>query len=60
MVRLMITMIIDVVRIMKWIMTLNLWLMLLNKILEINYTYGYLTQPMAREILCRVKILFYY
>ena len=27
----------------------------LNKILEINYTYGSLTQPMAKEILRRVK-----
>ena len=45
-------------RSMKWMITLNLCLMPLKKILEINYTYGSLTQPMAKEILWRVTIFF--
>ena len=30
----------------------------LKKILEINYKYGSLKQPMVKDILCRVTILF--
>ena len=47
--------ILDVGRIMKWMIALNLCLIPLNKILQINYTYGSLTQQMAKEILWRVK-----
>ena len=43
---------------MKQMMTLNLCMMPLYKILEINYTYGSMTQPMTKEILWRVKIFF--
>ena len=43
---------------MKCMMTLNLCLMSLKKILEINYIYEYLKQKMARRILWRVTILF--
>ena len=45
---------------MKWVMTLNIFLIPLNKILEINYTYGSLEQPMEKNILWRVTILFIY
>ena len=40
-----ITLIIDVGRNMKWIMKLNIYMMLWNKILDRNYTYGSLKQP---------------
>ena len=39
-------------------MKLNLCMMLLKKILDINYTYGYLKQPMAKNIWWGVPILF--
>ena len=39
------TLIIDVGRNMKWIMKLNIYMMLWNKILDRNYTYGSLKQP---------------
>ena len=55
----MMTLILDVGRSMKWMMTLNLCLIPLKKILEINYTYGYLTQPMAKEILWRVTVFLF-
>ena len=49
------TLILSVGRNKKWIMTLNLCLIPLKKILEINYTYGSL------NILLRIKkILFIY
>ena len=54
----MMNLILAVRRSMKWMITLNLCLMPLKKILEINYTYGSLTQPMAKDILCRVTIIF--
>ena len=41
---------------MKWSMTLNICMMLLKKILELNYTYVSLKQPMAKIILWRVTI----
>ena len=44
----MMTLILAARRSMKWKMTLNLWMMPLNKILEINYTYVSLAQPMAK------------
>ena len=47
-------------RSMKWMMTLNLCLMSLGKIIDINYTYGSMIQPMSKEILCRVTIIFIY
>ena len=47
-------------RSMKWTMTLNICLINLKKILEINYIYGSLTQPMEKDILWRVTILFIY
>ena len=50
MVRSMMTMILAVGRNIKWTMTLNLCLMPLNKTSEIKYTYGYLNQPMAQNI----------
>ena len=56
--RCMITLILDVGRSMKWMMTFNLCLIPLKKILEINYKYGYLKQPTDKEILWRVTISF--
>ena len=53
------TMIIAVGRSMKSMMTLNLCLIPLKKILEIIYTYGYLKQPIEK-ILWRVTIFFKY
>ena len=44
------TLIIAVGRNMKFIITLNLCLMPLKKILEINYTYGYLKQPTEKNL----------
>ena len=46
-------------RIMKWMVILNLCLITLNKILYINYTYGYMEKPMAKEILWRVRIFIF-
>ena len=60
MVTCMMTMILAMWRSMAWMMTINLCLMPLKKILEINYTYGSLTQPMTKEILWRVNIFFIY
>ena len=60
MVTCMMTMILDMWRSMAWMMTINLCLMPLKKIIEINYTYGSLTQPMTKEILWRVNIFFIY
>ena len=42
---------------MKWMMKLNIYLMPLEKILEINYTYCYL-KTAEKKILWRVTILF--
>ena len=56
MVRCMMNLILDVGRGMKWMMTINLCLMPLKKILEINYKYGSLTQSTTNEILWRVTI----
>ena len=39
--------------------TLNIFLMPLKKILEINYKYGSMTQPTAKEILWRVTIFLF-
>ena len=58
MLRYVMTLILAVGRNMKWMMTLNLYLMPLKKILEINYKYGSLKQPMAKNILWRVTIFF--
>ena len=60
MVRCMMTLILSVGRSTKWMMTLNICLMKLKKILEINYTYISLTQPIAKEILWRVTTFFYF
>ena len=49
MVRYVMTLILDMGRNMKLIMTLNLCLIPLEKILEINYTYVSLKQPMAKK-----------
>ena len=43
---------------MKCMMTLNVYLMPLNKILEIKYTYGSLKQQITKNILWRVTIFF--
>ena len=40
----------------KLTMILNLYMMPLNKILEINYTYGSLKQPTTTNILWRVTV----
>ena len=58
MVRCMMTLIIAVGGSMKQMMTLILCLIPLNKILEVNHIYGYLAQPMTKEILWRVTIFF--
>ena len=58
MVRCVMTLILVLGRSMKWIITINLRLMALKKILEINYTYVSLTQPTAKYILRRVTILY--
>ena len=58
MVRYVMTLILAVVRNMKFMMTLNLCLIPLKKILEINYTYGSLKQPTKKDILWRVTIIF--
>ena len=60
MVRYMMTLIIAMGTNTKWTMTLNICLMILGKIIEINYTYVSLKHPMARNILWRVTILFIY
>ena len=54
----MMNLILDVGRSMKRMITLNICLIPLKKILEINYTYVSLTQPMAKYILCRTTIFF--
>ena len=54
----MMNLILDLGRSMKWMMTLNLYLIPLKKILEIYYTYESLTQPMGKDILWRVPIIF--
>ena len=58
MLRYVMTLILDVGSNMKLIMSLNLCLILLNKILDIKYTYGSLKQPTGKYILWRVKISF--
>ena len=58
MVRYVMTMILVVVRNIKFMMTLNIFMIPLNKILEINYTYGSLKQPTKKYILWRVTIIF--
>ena len=60
MVRCTTTLILAVGRRMKCIMTLNLCLMPLKKIIEMNYKYVSLIKPMAKEILWRVNIFFIY
>ena len=45
---------------MKWMMTLSLCMILLNKIVAIKYKYGSLNQPMVQNILWRVTILIIY
>ena len=50
MVRCVVNLILDVGRNIKWIMTLNLCIMTLKKILKINYIYGSLKKPMAKKI----------
>ena len=42
----------------KFMTTLNLFLVPLKKILEIKYAYASLKQPMVKKILWRVTILF--
>ena len=55
----MITLILAVERSMKLMMTLNLCLINLKKILDINYTYGSLAQLIAKDILWRVIIILF-
>ena len=50
MLRYLMTLIISVGRNIKLMMTLNLCLVSLNKIIEINYTYGSLKQPTKNNI----------
>ena len=52
------TLILAVGKSMKWMITLNICMIPLKKILEINYTYGSLEKPLAKEIFCGVTILF--
>ena len=56
MVRCMITLILAVGRSMKWMMTLNLCLMPLNKILEINYTSYHFFHSIASRILSPIVL----
>ena len=58
MVRYVMTLNLSVGRNMKWMITLNLCLVPLKKILEIKYTYGSLKEQMEKKILDRVTILF--
>ena len=58
MVRYVMTLILSVCRNMKLMITINLCMTPLHKILEINYTYGYLKQPMEKNFLWRVTIIF--
>ena len=58
MVRYVMTMILAMVRNMKVMMKLNLCMTPLKKVLDINYTYGYLKQPTKKDILWRVTIIF--
>ena len=51
MVRYVMTLILAVGRNMKLVITLNLCLISFNKVLEINYTYGYLKQK-TEKISC--------
>ena len=55
----MMTMILAVGGIMKWIMKLNLCIMPLRKIIDIKYTYGSLTKPILKEKLWRVTIFLF-
>ena len=57
-VRYVMTLIIYVCRNMKLMITIILCMTPLHKILEINYTYGYLKQQMEKNILWRVTIIF--
>ena len=43
----------------KWIMTINLYLMTLEKSVEIEYKYGSLNQPIDKKILWRVTMLIF-
>ena len=43
----------------KWIMTINLYLMTLEKSVEIKYKYGSLKQPIDKKILWRVTMLIF-
>ena len=54
----MVTLILAVWRSMKWMMTLNLFLMPLKNIIDIKYTHGSMAQLTAKEILWRVTIFF--
>ena len=54
------TLILDMGRNMQCMMTLNLYLKPLKKIVDMNYTYGSLKQPMTKNILWRVTIFFIY
>ena len=44
------TLIVSVCRNMKFMITLNLYMIPLNKLLEINYTYCSLKQPMEKYL----------
>ena len=58
MVRYVIPLIVYVCRNMKLMITLNLYMIPLNKILDINYKYCSLKQPMETNILWGVTIIF--
>ena len=49
MIRCVINLILDVGSNIKWVMTLNLYMILLKIILEKNYTYFYLKQTMSNK-----------
>ena len=54
------TLIISVGGNIKWMMTLTLFLVPLNKILKLKYIYGSMNQPMAQNISLRVTTMFIY
>ena len=58
MVKYVMSLILAVRRNIKWVMILNICMIQLKKIQEINYTYGYLKRPMAKNILWRVTIFY--
>ena len=60
MVRYVINLILAVYKNMKWMMTLNICLIISKEILEIYYIYGSLEKPTKKKMLLRVIKLFIY